>query len=121
MNRYRGVCWHKSSKTWTAMIKINNKNSTLGYFKDEIEAAQRYDEAAGPLGRPVNFPDFGDGVSAAVSSFHRPPQHIYDRIDSTATAEKAAEPANVFEVNQLVKEPSDAPIPDLGFDDRPHG
>jgi len=96
------------------MIKINNKNSTLGYFKDEIDAAHRYDEAAGPLGRPMNFPDFDDGAAAAAASFHSPPQHTYDRVvaalDSTATPPQVAEPDNVFEVNQLVKEPFDAPI-----------
>jgi len=63
--RYRGVCWHKSSKMWTPMIKVHKKNTTLGYFKNEVDAARKYDDAARPLGRPVNFPGL-DGGSPAL-------------------------------------------------------
>lgn len=39
------MCLHGS---WTA--------SHIGFFHDEDDAARRYDEAAEPLGRPLNFP-----------------------------------------------------------------
>jgi hypothetical protein len=51
------VCWHKPSSKYTASITIEKKNVHLGYFTNEVEAAQRYDEKAGPLGRKVNFPE----------------------------------------------------------------
>mmetsp|Transcript_86390 Transcript_86390/g.172863 ORF Transcript_86390/g.172863 Transcript_86390/m.172863 type:complete len:250 (-) Transcript_86390:337-1086(-) len=56
-SKYVGVCWHKPSRHWTASISIKNKNMHLGYFKEEIAAARKYDEQAVSLGRKVNFPD----------------------------------------------------------------
>ena len=32
---------------------------TIGTFDDELEAALRYDDQAGRLGKPVNFPEEG--------------------------------------------------------------
>jgi len=41
-SQYKGVCWDKSNKKWTAQCKINNKNKTIGAFNDEVEAAKAY-------------------------------------------------------------------------------
>lgn len=43
---YRGVHWYKSRNKWQAKIMVNYKHKTLGYFYDEIEAAEAYNEAA---------------------------------------------------------------------------
>jgi hypothetical protein len=43
---YKGVAWHKGNKMWQANITVNNKQINLGYSKDPIEAAKKYDEAA---------------------------------------------------------------------------
>jgi len=56
-SKYTGVTWNKSKKKWIAKIKIHGKSIHLGYFEDEIEAAQRYDINAEALGRPLNFPE----------------------------------------------------------------
>jgi hypothetical protein len=45
-SRYKGVCWNKKLKKWTAAISCNNKTYHLGYFTNEIEAAKAYDRAA---------------------------------------------------------------------------
>jgi len=43
---YKGVSWDKFRHKWHAHIRINGHAKYLGYFVNEIEAAQTYDEAA---------------------------------------------------------------------------
>lgn len=43
-SQYRGVC--KAYKGWTARISVDNRQITLGTFKDEVEAALAYDIAS---------------------------------------------------------------------------
>lgn len=42
---YKGVCWHYTSNRWRAYINLE-KQLSLGYFKDPIDAAYAYDRAA---------------------------------------------------------------------------
>jgi hypothetical protein len=42
---YTGVTFVKNTGKWSSRIKINKKSITLGYFKTEIEAYERYKEA----------------------------------------------------------------------------
>ena len=44
--KYVGVSWHSSKNKWVAYININKKRIHLGYFKDDIAAAEAYDRAA---------------------------------------------------------------------------
>jgi hypothetical protein len=57
---YKGVSWHKATKTWRATISADKRQRSLGYFHSEIEAARAYDEAAkslhGEFAR-LNFPE----------------------------------------------------------------
>lgn len=43
---YKGVCWHPFSNLWRAYIKLPHKQLSLGYYRDEVEAAKAYDKAA---------------------------------------------------------------------------
>ena len=70
---YRGVCWHKPTKHWTAFVSVHGRNFCLGYFKDEVSAARKFDEAAGPLGRALNFPDSAAALQAALPNAAPPP------------------------------------------------
>ena len=45
-SKFIGVCWCKNNKTWRANIKINNRQTHLGYFKTEIDAAKQYNKIA---------------------------------------------------------------------------
>lgn len=45
-SRYKGVFWYARDKRWAAKIKVTGKQIHLGYFDDEEEAAQTYNEAA---------------------------------------------------------------------------
>lgn len=49
-SKFKGVCWHKRRKKWTAQLRttINGKVRTpyLGAFDSEIEAARVYNTAA---------------------------------------------------------------------------
>jgi hypothetical protein len=43
---YKGVCWKKKEKKYSAQITVNYKAIHLGYFKNPVEAAKAYDNAA---------------------------------------------------------------------------
>ncbi|MHC4259417.1 MAG: AP2/ERF family transcription factor [Planctomycetota bacterium] len=45
-SKYKGVSWKKSSRKWQAHIGFQKRDIHLGYFRDEIDAAKAYDEAA---------------------------------------------------------------------------
>ncbi len=46
LSKYKGVSWHRRDKKWIAQIVTSHKNNHLGYFVDEIEAAEAYNKAA---------------------------------------------------------------------------
>lgn len=59
--RFRGVDRHthfnRQQFRWVARIKVSGKSFYLGDFRDPIEAAKAYDQAAKKLGRTtLNFP-----------------------------------------------------------------
>ena len=41
-SKYIGVTWEKKYEKWRARIRINGKNTHLGYFADGQEASQAY-------------------------------------------------------------------------------
>jgi hypothetical protein len=59
-SQYKGVCWFKPARLWVAQITVNYKRICIGYFKDEIEAARAYDEAALKYHGTYAFVNFSD-------------------------------------------------------------
>lgn len=58
-DRYRGVYWCKTHKTWRARIIVDNRRKHIGYFKSAVDAARAYDmRAKAELGEHamLNFP-----------------------------------------------------------------
>lgn len=45
-SKFRGVSAHHSSGMWRARIKVNGKERRLGLFRNEVDAATAYNEAA---------------------------------------------------------------------------
>lgn len=45
-SQYKGVQWVKSMRKWRVMISINKKNTLVGDFKIEVDAAIAYNNAA---------------------------------------------------------------------------
>jgi hypothetical protein len=56
VSQYTGVSWNIGHRKWRSKISIDGKHVGLGYHGSEEAAARAYDERAGPLGLPVNFP-----------------------------------------------------------------
>lgn len=45
-SEYKGVGWHKPKSKWRACIRINGKHKFLGYYSEELDAAEAYNHAA---------------------------------------------------------------------------
>jgi len=45
-SKFKGVSWHWGAAKWRARIKMKGRETLLGYFDSETEAAQAYDAAA---------------------------------------------------------------------------
>ena len=69
-SKFVGVSWAKMHKKWHCQIMMNGKNTNLGYFNDEKDAACKYDEQASLLKKPVNFPQH-EGQEQAVKEKQR--------------------------------------------------
>jgi hypothetical protein len=63
-SRFKGVYLSSRSGRWVATIKKDRVQRRLGSFRDEIAAAQAYDEAARELFGEHARPNFPDGVDA---------------------------------------------------------
>jgi hypothetical protein len=64
MSRFKGVCWSEHRGRWKAYVKKDGVMRNLGYFNDEIAAAQARDEAARELFGDHARLNFPDGVDA---------------------------------------------------------
>lgn len=58
-SQYRGVSWNKEMKLWYARVGVDGKQTVIGKFTNELEAARAFDAAArihhGEFAR-LNFP-----------------------------------------------------------------
>ena len=45
-SKYKGVSWDKGNNRWRAMIRMNGKNTHIGIFTDEVDAAKAYEDVA---------------------------------------------------------------------------
>lgn len=45
-SKYKGVIWNKTNQTWFVRILIDGNRRFIGSFRDEIDAANAYNEAA---------------------------------------------------------------------------
>jgi len=68
--RFQGVGWYKKMRKWRARIKIDGKQTTIGYFDDDKEAAERWDEAKMATGEfmKLNFPNAPAAVTARANA-----------------------------------------------------
>jgi hypothetical protein len=67
-SRFKGVYWKWEMKRWCARIRWEGKTRSLGNFRDEIAAAQAYDEAARQWFGEHAWLNFPDGVDAWLTA-----------------------------------------------------
>lgn len=48
-SKYIGVTWHKHKNKWMSSLRIQGKTKYLGYFDNELDAANAYNEAKSKL------------------------------------------------------------------------
>lgn len=60
-SKYKGLTWDKTNKSWAVSVNVNKKRIWLGRFKDEIEAAKAYDDAAKKAFGEFAKLNFGEG------------------------------------------------------------
>jgi hypothetical protein len=67
-SRFVGVSWSNHDRKWVAHINANGQQRNLGHFKDEIEAAKVYDEAARQAFGEWATPNFPTDAERAFAS-----------------------------------------------------
>jgi hypothetical protein len=65
-SKFKGVSWSKKGEKWLAVIQKDGRSRRLGSFRDEIAAAEAYDEAARELFGEHARLNFPDGVEARL-------------------------------------------------------
>jgi hypothetical protein len=80
-SRFKGVSWHKRSRLWRANIRVNGKQSSLGYFRSEEDAAAAYDTAA--------LKDFGEYACTNVMLGLLPEERLADNPAGLAAFRRA--------------------------------
>jgi len=63
-SKFKGVSWDSSKEKWVAQINKSGMHRQIGRFRDEIAAAEAYDEAARELFGEFARLNFPDGVDA---------------------------------------------------------
>lgn len=82
-SRFKGVCWDTRRERWLASITKERVQKRLGSFRDEIAAAQAYDEAARELFGEHARLNFPDGVDARLEA-EAEPQRQEDAMNNAA-------------------------------------
>jgi predicted site-specific integrase-resolvase len=85
-SRFKGVCLEKQTGRWRAQIQVDGHTHKLGRFRDEIAAAEAYDEAARELFGEHARLNFPDGVDAFVAAGHARDERSGDEDDTRAAA-----------------------------------
>jgi hypothetical protein len=67
-SQFKGVCFDKQTLRWRAGIVVDGKNRCLGRHRNEIAAAQAYDDAARELFGAHARLNFPDGIDAWLES-----------------------------------------------------
>jgi hypothetical protein len=49
-SKHKGVSWNKNERKWEARLKLNGKHLFLGYFNNEDDAGQAYNDKVRQLG-----------------------------------------------------------------------
>jgi hypothetical protein len=68
-SQFKGVCWSRAKKKWTASVSFNRKTYRFGDFDTEEAAARAYDDGIvnlyGEFAR-FNFPERQDRTRAVL-------------------------------------------------------
>ena len=92
-SRYKGVCWSKRKRRWTAHIMSSGESFYLGSFPSETEAAVAYDAAAADKHGTFACLNFPEGVTPTVREQVRAEREAAGAVHVCATCGAVFEPA----------------------------
>lgn len=84
---FKGACWVTEKSQWCAQLQHNYKNTFLGYFTDEIDAAKVYNDYASYLNQTENTNFYLNDIPGYITVPRNVPEENKKQINEKKTSE----------------------------------
>ena len=83
---FKGACWVTEKSQWCAQLQHNYKNTFLGYFPDEIDAAKVYNDYAAYLNQTENTNFYLNDIPGYITVSRNVPEENKKQINEKKTS-----------------------------------
>ena len=83
---FKGACWVTEKSQWCAQLQHNYKNTFLGYFPDEIDAAKVYNDYAAYLNQTENTNFYLNDIPGYITVPRNVPEENKKKIGEKKTS-----------------------------------